>query len=174
VPVAVHAPFLLERTASDIELTLHVARPNPIHEVIAKAPDVLVTVAGPDAYVSPDWYVSAEQVPTWNYAAVHLTGVARIIPEASWEAHVTRLSDLFEERLRPKKPWTMDKVGERRKAMLMKGIVGIAVTVTKIDGAMKLSQNKTIEDRGSVAQELTWQGDWQGFAVARLMHETLK
>jgi transcriptional regulator len=68
-PVASHLPFLVERTETGARLAMHVARVNPLHGIVTRAPQVLLTVMGPDAYVSPDWYVQKDQVPTWNYVS---------------------------------------------------------------------------------------------------------
>lgn len=170
-PVAAHVPFVSERAQDGRggRIELHVARANPIHEMIAANPDVLLTVTGPDAYVSPDWYVSAEQVPTWNYVAVHLTGRARVLDDAGKERHVERLSEAFEARLLPKRPWTMSKVAEARKAAMLQAIVAVDVAVTGIEATRKLSQNKPEADRAAVMRMLDWQGDWASSAVAQLM-----
>jgi len=172
-PVAVHVPFVVDRTHAADRIALHVARANPIHAIVAEAPDVLVTVAGPDAYVSPDWYESHDQAPTWNYVAAHLTGRARILDAAETERQVERLSDEFEERLLPKPPWRMAKLTAARKAMMLSAIVGIEVAVSTIEATQKLSQNKGEADRTGVTRILAWQGDWSALAVAELMRKRL-
>jgi transcriptional regulator len=169
MPTAVHVPFLLEKTPTGGRVELHVARANPIHQALAAAPDVLVVVAGPDAYISPDWYVSAEQVPTWNYVAVHLTGLARLMPPDESHGHVERLSAAFEARIAPKKPWAMAKVSAERQQMMLKAIVPIEIQVTGIEATRKLGQNKSAADRAAVTKMLSWQGDWSALAVAELM-----
>jgi transcriptional regulator len=170
-PEAAHVPFVVDRTPAADRIALHVARANLIHKVVAEAPDVLLTVAGPDAYISPDWYASHDQVPTWNYVAAHLTGRARILDAAETERQVEQLSDQFEERLLPKPPWRMSKLTAARKAMMLSAIVGIEVTVTAITATEKLSQNKGEADRAGVTGMLAWQGDWSALAVAELMRK---
>jgi len=88
-PVAVHIPFVAAPQGRAVEL--HVARANPIHAVIAKQPRVLLTCTGPDAYIAPTWYASANQVPTWNYVAVHASGTARPMEGDELRAHLDRL-----------------------------------------------------------------------------------
>lgn len=171
-PVAAHVPFLVDPSPDGHVLSFHVARANPFHDVIRAAPAVLVVVTGPDAYISPDWYESAEQVPTWNYVAAHLDGEAHAMDLAEAEGHVTRLSDTFEERLLPKPPWKMAKLSERRKAMMLSAIVGIEVRVTAITAVRKLSQNKSEADQAGAARMLGWQGDWASAAIGALMAPT--
>lgn len=170
-PHAVHVPFRLVESESGLRVDLHVARANPIHEVIARSPEVLIAVSGPDAYVSPDWYASADQVPTWNYVAVEIAGRARVLPLNESEPLVTALSDAFEERLVPKKPWRMSKLTERRKAMLLQAIVSISIDVERIEGAAKLSQNKSADDQEGVLKMLSWKGGWADGALSERMRK---
>jgi transcriptional regulator len=167
-PAAVHVPLHVDRTNGD-RIQFHVARANPLHTIIAANPAVLVCVTGPDAYISPDWYESAEQVPTWNYVAAHLDGEARVLTPTDAEGHVTRVSDEFEGRLAPKPAWKMEKLSERRKAMMLSAIVGFEVRVDAIAAVRKLSQNKSEEDQAAAALMLAHQGDWAASAIAALM-----
>jgi transcriptional regulator len=168
-PVASHVPLLAERGADGARLQFHVARVNPLHEIIARSPQVLVTVSGPDAYISPDWYVSREQVPTWNYVAVHLNGRARVLPPETALAHVEALSQRFEARLAPKPPWAMSKVPEKKLVAMLRAIVVIEMAVESIEASWKLGQHKTQADQYEVARMLEWRGDWNGRAIAEIM-----
>ena len=92
-PVASHLPFrLIEQDGKVPKLEFHVARANPLGAIAEKGGTWLVAVQGHDAYVSPDWYASAEQVPTWLYEAVHLSGPVRVIPGDHTRRHTERLS----------------------------------------------------------------------------------
>ncbi len=173
-PVASHLPFLLQRHDGKVRLEAHVARANPLHAVLARAPDVLVTVAGPDAYISPDWYVASDQVPTWNYVSVHLAGVARLLPAAENLAVVDRLSAEFEARLAPKPAWKSGKMTPARREAMLQAIVGFQIEVTSVEGQWKLAQHKARPDRMEVARMLEWRGDWNSQGIAALMNETLK
>lgn len=165
-PIAVQAPFLFDPARNEIEL--HVARANPIHEAVARHPGVLVTCAGPDAYISPDWYVSENQVPTWNYVAVHATGQARLMPKERLRDHVDRLSARFEEAL-PKKPWSSAKMDSNRLAAMLNAIVGIVVKVESLQGQWKLGQHKGRADHEGAVAGLRALGEPDGLAVADLM-----
>ena len=97
-PVASHLPFrLIEADGKVPKLEFHVARANPLGAIAEKGGTWLVAVQGHDAYVSPDWYASAEQVPTWLYEAVHLSGPVRVVPGDHTQGHIERLSTTFEK-----------------------------------------------------------------------------
>ena len=153
-PVASHLPFLLHRGEDRLWVELHVARVNPLHEIIARAPDVLLTVMGPDAYISPDWYVSADQVSTWNYVSVHLSGTARMVPQLENLGHVDRLSAHFEAQLLPKTPWTSAKMTPAKRETMLRAIVGLQIDVTKVEAQWKLGQHKSAADQEGVLANL--------------------
>ncbi len=87
--IASHIPFQLD--ADGLTADLHLTRSNPIARLGQTVP-ALIAVSGPDAYVSPDWYGSEDQVPTWNYVAVHLRGVLEPMDAGDMRAHVDALS----------------------------------------------------------------------------------
>ena len=167
-PLAVHAPFVFTSSGGRATIELHVARANPIHEAVARNPQVLVTCIGADAYISPDWYGSANQVPTWNYVAVHAAGRACLMAPDSLLAHVDRLSARFEERL-PKEPWTSDKMDPHRRAAMLNAIVGILVEVETLEGQWKLGQHKSRTDHDGAVAGLQALGDAGAAALAELM-----
>ncbi|MFV0294796.1 MAG: FMN-binding negative transcriptional regulator [Hyphomicrobiaceae bacterium] len=173
-PMASHVPLLVKETAGQRTIEFHVARPNPLHTVVAEHPHVMIAVSGPDAYISPDWYASVDQVPTWNYQAAHITGIARIMPSDQLRDHVDQLSLAFERQLKPKKPWTTSKVSERKLEAMLKAIVGIEVEVETIEASMKLGQNKAVADRMEAARMLAWRGGWAEAAVAAAMRRDIK
>ena len=173
-PVAAHVPLLVMGTAEKRCVEFHVARANPIHRVIAASPRVLVTVSGPDAYISPDWYVSADQVPTWNYMAAHLTGTARALAPDRALDHVERMSLSFEQRLLPKKPWSTTKMTAQKRAMMLAAIVPIEIEIERIECSFKLSQNKGLTDRMEAARMLDWRGSPAERGMAQAMRTHLK
>lgn len=165
-PVSSPAPFVLEGDT----LALHVARANPLHEIVARSPSVTLICMGPDAYVTPDWYVSPDQVPTWNYVAVEVAGVARPMDPSRLRDHVDRLSEAFEARL-PKKPWTSDKMDPRRLSAMLAAIVGIEIAIESVSGAWKLGQHKKPEDRAGVAAGLAARGEPGDLGLLSMMGE---
>lgn len=173
-PVASQVPLLVTGDVSQRRMEFHLARANPLHEIIARSPEILVTVAGPDAYISPDWYTSEDQVPTWNYIAAHISGTATpMAPERALD-HVERMSLSFEERLRPKKPWSTSKMTEKKREMMLRAIVPIEIVVSSIECSFKLGQNKSVTDRMEAARMLEWRGGPGEKGIAQAMRAALK
>lgn len=173
-PFGVHVPFLVDRRDDgSLHIALHVARANPIHGHIGDDCQVLLACTGPDAYVSPDWYGSENQVPTWIYTAVHVTGRARIMGKNNHLAHVDRLSRLFEARLAPKPPWTTDKVDTRRRDALLSAIVGIELLVEEVHAQKKLIQHKTADQQSSAADGLEGCNDPTAAILAAMIRSDL-
>lgn len=169
-PIASMLPFRLIRAAGlPARLEFHVARANPLAALAHKEAAWMVAVQGPDAYVSPDWYASRDQVPTWLYQAVHLTGPVRVIPPERMLAHLDALSAHFEAWFAPKPAWTVDRLSPRRRDMLMKAIVSVEMTIEAIEGNLKLNQHKADADYVAVARALRGQADPAAAAIAMRM-----
>jgi transcriptional regulator len=169
-PIASHLPFrLIEADGEVPKLEFHVARANPLGSAAEKGGTWLVAVQGHDAYVSPDWYASADQVPTWLYEAVHLSGPVEVIPGDRRRGHTERLSDKFEKWLAPKPAWTLDKVSVKRREMLLKAIVAVEMTIETIEGNFKLNQHKSDADHIAIANALARQDDPSAQAIAKRM-----
>ncbi len=148
-PFATHLPLLLDRGRG--VLLGHVARGNPHWRALEGSAEALVIFQGPHAYVPPSWYATAPAVPTWNYAAVHVYGVPRLLDEAGLLDLLGRLVGQYESGR--ERPWTMDLPADYRRKMLQ-AIVGFEVPITRIEGKFKLSQNRPAEDRANVIAAL--------------------
>jgi len=175
-PVAAHVPLQVIPAAGPhpARLHCHVARANPLVRIAATGGRLLAVVGGPDAYVSPDWYRTPNQVPTWNYIAVHATGRARLLTPTELTRHIEGLSDAQEARLRPKPPWTLDKLDPARLDGLLRAIIGLEIAIDSLEGTWKLSQNKTPADRDGVIrglESLDAQQYPQASSVARAMRD---
>jgi transcriptional regulator len=171
-PVASALPFCLSFTDDGTPIAaFHVARGNALARLADGKSRWLLAVNGADAYVSADWYVSPDQVPTWLYQAVHLTGTVELMPDGELGAHLDALSAKFESWLAPKPPWTVAKVSAGRQEMLKKAIVGLVMTVEDIEGSFKLNQHKSDADHTAVANALAKQDDPASQQVAGLMRE---
>lgn len=169
---AAHVPFVLTGDGSGTAaIRFHVARANSIHKTLAKGGDALCIVPGPDTYISPDWYAGPDQVPTWNYESVHLSGPTRILDADELVQQVTDLSAMNEARLEPKPQWTMDKLTDRTRTLMLRGIVGIEMQVEKVEGKRKTSQNKDAEDYDGVIRQLRELNDPSAKAVATVMEQ---
>lgn len=169
-PLAAHVPFLISADATCADL--HLARSNPVGRACMAAPiPALIAVSGADAYISPDWYGAEDQVPTWNYIAVHLRGTLHALPEDALQPHVESLSAEHETRLLPKTPWRTDKMSEGTLPRMMRMILPYRFQITAIEGTWKLGQNKTPEIRAHAAEALSHQPDANAQAIATLMRQ---
>ncbi|CCD98893.1 FMN-binding negative transcriptional regulator [Bradyrhizobium sp. STM 3809] len=171
-PIASPLPFHLGALADGTpQAFFHVARNNPLAKLADGTTPWLLAVNGPDAYVSADWYVSPEQVPTWLYQAVHLTGPARVLSDAELAAQADTLSAKFEQWLLPKAPWTSDKMSAGRLEAMHKAIVGIVMTIEQVEGSFKLNQHKSEADYAAVAARLGEQPDIGAQQISSLMRQ---
>jgi len=171
-PVATLLPFYLTYADDDTPRALfHVARGNPLVKLADGVSSWLLAVNGADAYVSADWYVSPDQVPTWLYQSVHLTGPVRTLSDDELAAQIDALSAKFESWLLPKPPWTAAKTTAARLEMLKKAIVGFAMTVEDVEGSFKLNQHKSDVDYAAIAQALAGQSDAGSQQIAGLMRK---
>lgn len=150
-PLMAHVPFLLDDGGTRAQI--HLARSNPIARSALPGPAV-IAVSGPDAYVSPDWYGAPDQVPTWNYVAVHLRGTLHALADDALEPMVNDLSDEFEARLAPKPVWTSSKMSEGVMARMLRMILPFRLDIAAIEGTWKLNQNKTPAQRQGVIAAL--------------------
>ena len=166
-PLMAHVPFLLSDDGTMADL--HLARSNAV--IAAGLPaKAILAVIGPDAYVSPDWYGVADQVPTWNYIAVHLCGTLVQLPDEAMDGHVNALSDRFEARLAPKPVWKSTKMGDGVMDRMKRMILPFRLNITTVDGTWKLNQNKTPAARAGVIVALDAQGGAQA-EIARAMRD---
>jgi transcriptional regulator len=151
--LAAHVPFCICDDGARIEL--HLSRANPILKQVGESIQCLLAVTGPDGYVSPDWYeLDNNQVPTWNYVAVHIRGALKLLPPEDLPGVVERLSAQFEERLSPKTPWAPSKMDANVYARMQRSILPLEISVEAIDATWKLSQNKPEAARQRVSSAL--------------------
>ena len=164
-PLAAHIPFEMGQGG----VFIHLARSNAIARADLPAP-ALLAVSGPDAYVSPDWYGDADQVPTWNYVAVHLRGVLEPLPIDALRPHLERLSAQMEARLVPKPIWTMDKMKDETLARMMRMILPFRLVISAVESTMKLGQNKSDAQRAGAADGIAGMPLGMGAAqIAQMM-----
>ncbi|HZK98975.1 MAG TPA: FMN-binding negative transcriptional regulator [Caulobacteraceae bacterium] len=164
-PIVGHAPVLL----SGGRLRFHLSRDNRACPAIEASPRVLAVITGADAYISPDWYALADQVPTWNYMSAEIEGPTRIMDAGETRRLLDDLAAHFEARLAPKPPWTRAKMDPDRFEAMLGAIVGYEMTIERFEGVAKLSQNKPESERRRLAAALTATGEAGAKAVAKLM-----
>jgi transcriptional regulator len=168
--VASHIPFLVERHGEELHLLGHLARPNPQVQDLSVSREVLAIFSGPHAYISPSWYADGPSVPTWNYVDVHAYGKMQLVEDDDWLRRLLRrLSDRHEAG--NPAPWRMQDLPEAYLAGMLKGIIGLDITVVRLEGKFKLSQNRPAVDRPRVIAALERCSDDDALGVAALMRE---
>ncbi len=148
--VASHIPFLVERAGDELHLLGPLARPNPQVADLAgpgsaRAGEVLTIFSGPHSYISPGWYEGGAAVPTWNYVDVHAYGSLHLVEDGAWLRRLLRrLSDRHEAS--SPEPWRMQDLPEAYMHGMLKGIIGLDIAVSRLEGKYKLSQNRPSAD----------------------------
>ncbi len=166
---ATHVPCVLDREVGERgRLRFHLARANPACAALGSVEEVLLIFAGPQCYVSPDWYYGADLVPTWNYAAVHAYGRASVLGDEALCRLLDDLSARHEAQL-PKRPWNTEKLAPALYAKMRQAIVGFELPIAELQGKWKMSQNRRPEDRDGVIVELERLGGEARQAVALQM-----
>jgi len=162
-PRVAHAPVVLSEDGSTLQF--HLARGNALTRHLDGA-TALAVVQGPDAYVSASWYADADQVPTWNYVAIEMEGVAHRLDDAALVAQLDTLSANHEARVGANPPWTRDKMNPALFGKMTGAIVGFEMRISAWRPTIKLSQNKSADERERViaGMEATGHG-----ALAQLM-----
>lgn len=172
-PVMGYAPIVLDRSKGPMgAVSFHLAKGNRLAEVLAGGGDVLISVMAANAYVSPDWYISPDMVPTWNYVAAEIEGRARLLSPEELSAQVDAVSAVHEARLLPKKPWTSAKMSAKKRDGLLLMLSGFEVVIARMTAKRKLSQNRNEADHAGVVRGLEARGDAQSVAIARLMRQS--
>jgi transcriptional regulator len=166
--MATHLPFVIEERDGEITLLAHMARANPQWRDFAAAAEARVIFMQPHAYVSPRLYDSRQNVPTWNYVAVHAYGRPVLIEERAAKL------DLQKKLIRQHDADYLAQLAELPEAYLeakLAAIVSFSLAVTRIDARYKLSQDKNPAERERIARELEAGGDSVAAETARLMRE---
>jgi transcriptional regulator len=181
--VATHLPFFLDTSAPNPgTLQAHIARNNAEFFSLPDESPVLVVFQGPHAYISPSWYPSkaitqGKAVPTWNYVSVHVHGTLTIKADQAWlRRHLAQQTARYEDG-RPN-PWSIEDAPPDYIDMMLQHIAGVEISITRIEGKQKLSQNRPVGDRQEVIQELNNPlqpiiGSTFGREIARLMQDSL-
>lgn len=171
--LASHLPLLLDPDEGRFgTLYGHFARANPQWRDLAEGGSTLVVFQGPDAYVSPSWYASKAEhgkvVPTWNYVSVQASGCAEVFDDAQRLLRlVTRLSDLHEAGR--SQPWSVSDAPAAYIDSQLKGIVGFALTIERLEGKWKLGQNRSQADQSGAFAGLAASENSRDRELAALM-----
>lgn len=155
----------------------HVSRSNPLWTHFTDHTEVLVIFRGPDSYITPSWYPSkhtdGKVVPTWNYAVVHAYGKPRAIEDRGWLLeHVTELTRHHEAR--EEMPWQISDAPSDYIARMLTGIIGIEISVSRLEGKFKVSQNRSRTDQLGIAKGLHSREAEREHTMASLVLQHLK
>ncbi|MBV9840451.1 MAG: FMN-binding negative transcriptional regulator [Sphingomonadaceae bacterium] len=153
-PMVAHAPLTVTERGT---IHFHLARSNRVADRL-EGMRAILSVSDIDGYISPDWYRSPDQVPTWNYVAVEIEGAVRALDEAALVEQLDALSATFEAALPPKPAWRRDKMTPGRFAAMLKAIRCFELIPDAWRGTLKLGQNKSDADRDALAEALATQG----------------
>jgi transcriptional regulator len=167
-PFATHIPVLVSEEDGGILLRGHLARANPHWKMLEQERETLAIFLGPHAYISPSLYASRESVPTWNYAAVHVYGQARVFHEAE------PLTAVLIETIGQFDQAYLDQwrgLNQKYRARMLSEIVGFEIPVEKVEAKFKLSQNRPRADQRRIIQSLKSSADSAVSGVAKLMKD---
>lgn len=166
-----HIPFLLAADPSPCgKLLGHIARANPLGQAANADQKVLAIFHGPESYISPSAYATKAEhgkvVPTWNYAAVHAHGVLRIIDDRDWIfAQISALTATHEAALPT--PWSVGDAPADYIEKMLGAIVGIEITISRLEGKWKASQNQPAANQVSLIDAM----DKAGHPMAGLIRQ---
>ena len=164
---ATHIPLILDKNENGQDILFgHISKANNQWKEFERNEEVLAIFSGPDAYVSSSWY-DHENVPTWNYLAVHVYGKIQIIEGEILKNRMRKLVDKYESNMQ--NPVSIDRMSKDYVEKEMRGIVGFEIEITDIQAAMKLSQNRDKINYERVIKGLEKQGDINSLEIARIM-----
>lgn len=163
---ATHIPLVLDRNENgEIYLHGHLSKINPQAENFKDGDEIMAIFSGPHAYISSSWY-DHENVPTWNYIAVHVYGKITLLNYEQTVLSLKKLVDKYEAK--SENPVRVEDLSEKtmREA---KGVTGFKIEITSIEAQRKMSQNRDAKNYQNIISELEKTGDHQSEAVAKEM-----
>lgn len=167
-PFATHLPILVRSAEERVVLHGHMAKANPHWKLLESGKESLVIFHGPHAYISPSLYENRESVPTWNYAAVHVYGHARVVSEPEQLLQEVReLIDAFD----PAYFAQWSALSDKFRYGMLKQIVGFEMAATRIDAKFKISQNRSQKDQAAVIASLRQNTDSAVAGIGQLMQQ---
>jgi transcriptional regulator len=165
-------PFIVSQRGDDLVLRAHLARPNPQWRALQDGAEALVVFQSVEGYVTPSWYETKREtgkvVPTWNYIVVQARGTVRVDDSAPWlRDQIDALTSQQEDSVGSQ--WKVGDAPEPFIAAQMRGIVGVEMIVTSLNGKFKLSQNRNEADKRGVAEGLGGQDNPNAQTLAELV-----
>jgi transcriptional regulator len=172
---ASHIPMILEDDGSQFGvLQGHISRANTQWRDFTPTVDALAIFAGHQHYISPNWYPGKQEhgkeVPTWNYAVVHAYGPLRVIDDERWLlGFVNKLTNTHEAG--SPAPWSVSDAPQDFIKSLLNGIIGLELSIQRLEGKWKVSQNRTEKDRKGVIEALAKLGTPESLAMKALVEQ---
>lgn len=164
---ATHLPFILHANEGEQGvLYAHCAKANP-HWKDLEGQNVLVIFTGPHGYISPSWYTTKPAVPTWNYTAVHAYGVATLLDPQQTLTAVDQVVEKYEPQLLVERDIVTDQI----KHKLLSGIVGFKIELTKLEGQLKLGQNRSKDDQTGIFKALNGSNNVNNLVLSNYMQK---
>jgi transcriptional regulator len=171
---ASHIPMVLEHNGRLGQLRGHISRANTQWRDYIPSVEALAIFSGPQHYITPNWYTEKQEtgkvVPTWNYVVIHAYGYLKIIEDSEWlMAHLARLTNIHEAD--SPVPWKIGDAPADYIASLTKGVVGLEITIERLEGKWKVSQNRSEQDRSGVARGLSELNTTESLVMKALVEE---
>ena len=171
---ASHIPMVLEQNGAKGQLRGHISRANPQWRDYTPSVEALAIFSGPQHYITPNWYLEKQEsgkvVPTWNYVVVHAYGYLKIVEDGEWlMAHLASLTNIQEAESAV--PWNIEDAPADYIASLANGIVGLEMTVERLEGKWKVSQNRPEQDRRGIAGGLAELNTTESLAMKALVEK---
>ncbi|WP_028775906.1 FMN-binding negative transcriptional regulator [Shimazuella kribbensis] len=166
-PIATHLPLELQEKGEEVYITGHLAYGNPQWRTLETCEECLIIYQGPHAYVSSSWY-EKENVPTWNYQAVHVYGTGMLLSEEELKQELSHMLQKYEKHR--ENPVLWDRLSPELLNKELKGIVGFKIKASEFQAAYKLSQNRNDRDYDHIINKLTMEDD----PLAKQMAEVMK
>lgn len=173
-----HIPLQLSQATEPFGILQgHIARANPLYTESSSESEVLAIFQGPDAYITPSWYATKQEhgkvVPTWNYAVVHAHCTLRFVEDPAWIlAHLKTFTEQNEQSFA--EPWAVSDAPEEYVHKLVHAIVGIELTITRIVGKWKVSQNQPPQNQAGVVNGLQQRATHNAQPMSVLVEENAK
>lgn len=168
-PIATHLPFIVEQEGEQWYLLSHMAKANPQWKLL-KEHQPLVVFQEPHAYISPTYYEKEENVPTWNYVAVHVYGTVEMLMDTEQAVEVLEKTiAVFEKSFQEQ--W--EQLDDGYKKRLLKGMVAFRIKIQKFEAKEKLSQNKTVQEQQTISEGLLSTSDSSAQQLGEIMKNKL-
>ena len=163
-----HIPMVLSEDGT--KLYTHISRANPQWKNIEANKEVLVIFTGPHTYISSSWY-DHENVPTWNYLAVHVYATVRMIESDELRESMVHLVNTYEKR--SEKPVSVERFSPGYYEKEIRGVIGFELTITRTEATYKLSQNRDQKNQAAIINELEKRRDDDSHRIADAMRKHL-